>query len=62
MMNLWRWGRSASNAEVIGEIADEAGKLGIEICDVAGHVEEVAARFKRQSEVCGDLRQASSMN
>ncbi len=59
-MKLWRWGRSGSNVEVIGKIADEAGKLGIEICDVAGHVEEVTARFKRQAEVCGDLRQASA--
>jgi methyl-accepting chemotaxis protein len=60
MMKLWKWGRSSGNVEVIGEIADEAGKLGIEICDVAGHVEEVAARFKRQAEVCGDLRNASA--
>lgn len=59
-MKIWKWGRSDSNAEVIGEIADEAGKLGIEICDVAGHVEEVAARVKRQAEVCGDLREASA--
>jgi methyl-accepting chemotaxis protein len=59
-MKLWKWGRSGSNVEVIGEIADQAGKLGIEICDVAGHVEEVAARVRRQAEVCGDLRQAAA--
>jgi len=56
----WKWGRSGGNVEVIGEIADEAGKLGIEICDVAGHVEEVAARVKRQAELCGDLRETSA--
>jgi methyl-accepting chemotaxis protein len=59
-MKFWKWGRTGGNVEVIGEIADEAGKLGIEICDVAGHVEEVAARVKRQAEVCGDLRQAAA--
>jgi len=59
-MKLWKWGRAAGNLEVIGEIADEAGKLGIEICDVAGHVEEVAARVKRQAEVCSDLRQTAA--
>jgi methyl-accepting chemotaxis protein len=59
-MKLWKWGRSGGNVDVIGEIADEAGKLGIEICDVAGHVEEVAARVKRQAELCGDLRETSA--
>jgi methyl-accepting chemotaxis protein len=59
-MKLWNWRRNGGNSAVIGEIADEAGKLGIEICDVAGHVEEVAARVKRQAEVCGDLREASA--
>src|SRR5258706_1430950 len=60
MVKFWKWGRAGGNIEVIGEIADEAGKLGIEICDVAGHVEEVAARVKRQAEVCGDLREAAA--
>jgi len=46
---------------VIGDIAHHAGKLGIEICDVAGHVEEVAARVKRQAEVCRDLRKAAAL-
>jgi methyl-accepting chemotaxis protein len=59
-MNLWKRGRSGGSVEVIGEIADEAGKLGIEICDVAGHVEEVATRVRRQAQVCGDLRQAAA--
>ena len=59
-MKLWKWGRPGNKLEVIGEIADEAGRLGIEICDVAGHVEEVAARVKRQAELCGDLRETAA--
>jgi len=59
-VKLWTRRRAGGNAGVIGEIADEAGKLGIEICDVAGHVEEVAARVRRQAEVCGDLREAAA--
>ena len=59
-MKLWQWGRSGNRIDVIGEIADQAGKLGIEICDVAGHVEEVAARVKRQVELCGDLRESAA--
>lgn len=59
-MKFWRWDRSGGHAALIGEVADEAGRLGIEICDVAGHVEEVAARVKRQAEVCADLRQAAA--
>lgn len=39
------------------EIAIQAGKLGIEICDIAGNVEEVAARVKRQAELFAELRQ-----
>jgi methyl-accepting chemotaxis protein len=38
------------------EIADHAGKLGIEICDIAGSVEEVSGRVKRQADLFKDLR------
>jgi methyl-accepting chemotaxis protein len=31
------------------QIADQAGKLGIEICDIAGHIDETAVRAKAQS-------------
>lgn len=48
-----------SGKALMGEIADHAGKLGIEICDVAGQIEEVAARVKRQAIVCADLREAA---
>jgi methyl-accepting chemotaxis protein len=62
-MRLKFWGPSRGKRDtqrVVGEIADEAGKLSIEICDVAGNVEEVATRLKRQANVCGDLRQAAA--
>jgi len=39
----------------IQDIADHAGKLGIEICDVAGNIDEVAARIKRQVALLPDL-------
>jgi len=52
-------GKSGRASRLMGEIADHAGKLGIEICDVAGQIEEVAARVKRQAIVCADLREAA---
>jgi len=45
--------------EAVGKIAEHAGKLGIEICDVTGHVEEVAARSERQTDLCHALRSAA---
>jgi methyl-accepting chemotaxis protein len=57
LLNNWR--RAGRTRRVIGDIADQAGRLGIEICDVAGNVEEVAARVRRQAELCGELRQAA---
>jgi methyl-accepting chemotaxis protein len=53
-----RMGRSRS---VVGDIATQAGKLGIEICDVSGHVEEVAARVQRQAQVCRALRESAAL-
>ena len=54
------------SAQDLQQIADQAGKLGVEICDIAGHVDDVAARVNRQSELFKDLRtaadQASSGN
>lgn len=41
---------------LIADIAAEAGNLGIEIADVAGHVEDVNGRVGRQAEVFGQLR------
>ena len=41
---------------LIAEIATEAGNLGIEIADIAGHIEDVNARVNRQSDVFAQLR------
>ena len=46
---------------VVGDIATQAGKLGIEICDVSGHVDEVAARVQRQAQVCRALRESAAL-
>jgi methyl-accepting chemotaxis protein len=53
-----RVGRAPS---VVDDIAAQAGKLGIEICDVSGHVEQVAARVQRQAQVCRSLREAAAL-
>ncbi|MEM5343751.1 methyl-accepting chemotaxis protein [Paraburkholderia azotifigens] len=52
--------RHGGTSSVVGEIAAQAGKLGIEICDVSGHIEEVAARVERQADVCHTLRQSAA--
>ncbi|RJF83720.1 methyl-accepting chemotaxis protein [Azospirillum cavernae] len=41
---------------LIEDIAKEAGNLGIEIADIAGHIEDVNARVNRQSTVFVELR------
>ncbi|MCG5241706.1 methyl-accepting chemotaxis protein [Azospirillum doebereinerae] len=41
---------------LIADIATEAGNLGIEIADIAGHIEDVNARVNRQSAVFAQLR------
>ncbi len=51
-----RRGRSAA---IVSDIAAQAGKLGIELCDVSGHVDEVAARVQHQAEVCNALREST---
>lgn len=53
-------GRRPSRA-LVGDIAEQAGRLGIEICDVSGHVEEVAARVARQAELCHTLRESAAV-
>ena len=52
--------RHGGTSSVVGHIAAQAGKLGIEICDVSGHIEEVAARVERQADVCHTLRQSAA--
>jgi methyl-accepting chemotaxis protein len=41
---------------ILREIADQAGRLGIEICDIAGDIDGTAARVKRQAELSQELR------
>jgi len=51
--------RAARGTRVQGEVAEHTGKLGIEICDIAAEIEEVAARTKRQRALCDELRHAT---
>ncbi|CAN7330473.1 methyl-accepting chemotaxis protein [Trinickia sp. LjRoot230] len=46
---------------LVSDIAEHAGKLGIEICDVSGQVEEVANRVAEQANVCRRLRESASL-
>jgi methyl-accepting chemotaxis protein len=46
--------------DAIQDIAGHAGKLGIEICDVAGNIDEVAARIRQQAALFPDLLQATA--
>jgi methyl-accepting chemotaxis protein len=50
---------AAPQDEAILRIAEEGGNLGIEIVDVAGHVEEVAARLTRQAQKFHGLRDSA---
>ena len=52
-------GSLGSHGFLIADVAEEAGKLGVEIADVAGHVDDVNARVLRQAEVCAGLRQST---
>jgi len=45
---------------LIADIAAEAGTLGIEIADVAGHVEDVSGRINKQAEVFAQLRETGA--
>ena len=46
-------------APIVQEIAKEAGGLGIEICDIAGNVEEIATRIRHQVQLFKDLQNAA---
>jgi methyl-accepting chemotaxis protein len=52
--------RAGKSAGIVGNIAAQAGRLGIEICDVSGHVDEVAARMQHQAGVCHALRESAA--
>ncbi len=53
--------RKSDMRSVVGDIATQAGKLSIEICDVSGHVEEVSSRVQRQTQVCHSLRESATL-
>ncbi|MFM0741511.1 methyl-accepting chemotaxis protein [Paraburkholderia xenovorans] len=59
-MTRFSFRRAGRTQTVVGDIAAQAGKLGIEICDVSGHVEEVAARVQHQAQVCRALRESAA--
>ncbi|MGF6772094.1 methyl-accepting chemotaxis protein [Paraburkholderia sp. GAS199] len=59
-MTRFSFRRNGRSQTVVGDIAAQAGKLGIEICDVSGHVEEVAARVQHQAQVCRALRESAA--
>ncbi|MDJ0947314.1 MAG: methyl-accepting chemotaxis protein [Alphaproteobacteria bacterium] len=50
---------STQHGDIIGKVAEEAGGLGIEIADVAGTVDDLAAYAERQAEMFDRLRQAA---
>ncbi|MDM8358238.1 methyl-accepting chemotaxis protein [Pandoraea communis] len=51
---------AAQTVDIMNEVAANAGTLGIELCDVAGNVDEIAVRIKRQAEVFQALRRAAT--
>jgi methyl-accepting chemotaxis protein len=53
--------QSRKTHSLVGDIAEQAGRLGIEICDVSGHVDEVAHRAVQQREVCRTLRESATV-
>jgi methyl-accepting chemotaxis protein len=53
--------RPRAARSIVGDIAVHAGKLGIEICDVSGHVEEVASRVAQHAHVCRLLRESAAV-
>ncbi|NML31050.1 methyl-accepting chemotaxis protein [Paraburkholderia antibiotica] len=59
-MTRFSFRRADRAPTVVRDIATQAGKLGIEICDVSGHVDEVAARVQRQAQVCRALRESAA--
>ena len=59
-LSLRRISRTGKSAGIVGDIAAQAGRLGIEICDVSGHVDEVATRVQHQAAVCHALRESAA--
>jgi methyl-accepting chemotaxis protein len=49
----------SGSAAVIADVAKRAGVLGVEIADIAGHVDDVSARVTAQAELFKGLRSAA---
>ncbi len=49
-----------NRSHLIVDLADEAGNLGIEIADIAGHVEDVNGRLGHQANVFAQLRETGT--
>ena len=49
-----------NRGHLIADIASEAGNLGIEIADIAGHVEDVNGRLGHQANVFAQLRETGT--
>ncbi len=49
-------GSAPDSDRILREIADQAGTLGLEICDIAGDIDGTAARVARQAELSQELR------
>jgi len=56
------WGRGPNaSPELVARIAEEAGRVGMGICEVSGNVEDVAVRLRRQADVFDQLRSAADI-
>jgi methyl-accepting chemotaxis protein len=53
-------GAAPLDTDAMQDIAGHAGKLSIEICDVAGNLDEVAVRIKQQVAMLPDLLEATA--
>ncbi|VVE20724.1 methyl-accepting chemotaxis protein [Pandoraea soli] len=51
---------AAQTVNVMNEVAANAGTLGVELCDIAGNVDEIAVRIKRQADVFQALHQTAT--
>ena len=61
-MKPFAWGRGPNaSPELVARIAEEAGRVGMGICEVSGNVEDVAVRLRRQADVFDQLRSAADI-
>lgn len=61
-MKPFAWGRGPkASPDLVARIAEEAGRVGMGICEVSGNVEDVAVRLRRQADVFDQLRNAADV-